>query len=85
MGGFASKLVALLADEEAFDSFVEIGLDAGAEATGMLGKERADLATRVQRDTTIYRITDGGLKVAASLTGTRFWPDGALNQPPPAP
>lgn len=83
LGGFASRLVVLFSTPDAFDQFVEIGLDAGAQAEGMLGKERADLATHAQSDTTIYRVTDGGLKVAASLTGTRFWPDAALNETQP--
>lgn len=72
-------------DQMAFDTFVDLGLDASAEASGMLGKERADLATRFQDGMALYRVTEGGLKVTATLTGTRFWPDAALNQPPPGP
>jgi hypothetical protein len=81
IGGFASQWVVLFADRAAFDDFVTEGLDAGASAGGTLGRERAGVEARYRRGIALYRVTQGGLKLAASLSGTRFWPDSALNEP----
>ena len=79
LGGFVSQWVVLFEDEAAFDAFVTEGFDAGAEASGTLGKERAELGTRYRKGAAFYRVTEGGLRLAASLSGTRFWPDNWLN------
>jgi lipid-binding SYLF domain-containing protein len=79
VGGFASEWVVLFEDEEAFRGFVEQGFDASAEATGLVGTEQAGLAARYRQGTAFYRVTKGGLMVAAAVTGTRFWPDPGLN------
>ncbi len=79
VGGFVSQWVVLFEDEAAFDALVTEGFDAGAEASGTLGKERAELGTRYRKGAAFYRVTEGGLRLAASLSGTRFWPDAWLN------
>lgn len=78
-GGFASELVVLFEDAEAFRRFVDVGFSAGAEASGMAGEERTELSARFRDGLAFYRVTKKGLNVAAALTGTRFWPDEALN------
>lgn len=82
VGGFVSQWVVLFEDQAAFDSFVTEGFDASAEASGTLGGERAELGTRYRKGFAFYRVTEGGLRIAASLSGTRFWSDEALNSAP---
>lgn len=74
VGGLDSQWVVLFEDQAAFD--------ASAEASGTLGGERAELGTRYRKGLAFYRITEAGLRVAASLSGTRFWSDEALNAAP---
>lgn len=83
MGGFASELVVLLEDEAAFRRFVEQGFEVTAEARGEVGGVRADVAQPFARGVAIYRVTESGLRLEATLFGTRFWPDDALNRPDP--
>jgi hypothetical protein len=83
-GGFVSQWVVLFEDQAAFDAFITEGFDASAEASGTLGSERAELGTRYRKGVAFYRVTDGGLRLAASLSGTRFWSDDALNMVAPA-
>lgn len=82
VGGFVSQWVVLFEEQAAFDAFITEGFDASAEAGGTLGGERAELGTRYRKGVAFYRITEGGLRVAASLSGTRFWSDEALNAAP---
>ena len=82
VGGFASQWVVLYEDQAAFDAFVTEGFDASAETSGTLGSERAELGARYRQGIAFYRVTEGGLRVAASLSGTKFWADDALNAPP---
>jgi hypothetical protein len=82
VGGFASRWVVLYEDQAAFDAFVTEGFDASAETSGTLGSERAELGARYRQGIAFYRVTEGGLRLAASLSGTKFWSDDALNAPP---
>ncbi len=81
--GLASQWVVLLADEPAFRGFVEVGLDASAQALAQAGTLKKGVDKRLSQGMSVYRVHKGGLKLAASLTGTRFWPDSGLNPPPP--
>jgi hypothetical protein len=85
IGGFASELVVLLDDEAAFSRFVEQGFEVSAEARGSVAGEGADVAKPFSRGVSIYRATASGLRLEATLFGTRFWPDETLNDPAPAP
>lgn len=82
VGGFAAQWAVLFEDQGAFDAFIGEGFDASAEASGTLGGEVAGLATRYLKGIAFYRLTEGGLKIAASVSGTRFWSDDALNTDP---
>lgn len=85
-GGIASRWVVLFADPAAFRSFVDEGFDAAAQADAEAGTLKAGKARRYRDGLTVYRVGAGGFKLAASVTGTRFWPDAELNPPaPPAP
>lgn len=78
-GGFAHQLVLLFEDEAAFRRFIIDGLDASAEAVSLVGDSHHEVISRFVSGVAAYRLTEGGFKVAASLAGTRFWPDEALN------
>ena len=82
VGGFASQWVVLFEDQVAFDAFVTEGFDASAETSGTLGSQRAELGARYRKGVAFYRVTEGELRLAASLSGTRFWSDDALNAVP---
>ncbi|MBK1646309.1 hypothetical protein CKO25_16975 [Thiocapsa imhoffii] len=81
LGGFSADVVVLLEDDAAFDRFITQGFEVSAETRGALGSEQADATKPLSRGVSIYRITSAGLRVEATLFGTRFWPDDALNAP----
>ncbi len=56
-------------------------LDAGAEVGAMAGEEKELLALRFNEGKAVFVLTGKGWKVAAKLTGSRSWPDEALNHP----
>lgn len=79
LGGFASQLVILFKDSADFDTFVARGLDATAGVGTMAGEEKQDLGVRFDDGKAVFVLTGKGWKVAAKLTGSRYWPDEALN------
>ena len=79
IGGFASQLVILFEDKAAFQSFIAKGLDAEAEVGTMAGEEKEQLALRFDEGKAVFVLTGKGWKVAAKLTGSRYWPDEELN------
>lgn len=78
-GGLAERWVVLFDDEAVFRRFVDEGFEASAEAAATIGGERSGLHVRLREGVSFYRVTSGGLKVAALVSGTRFWSDAALN------
>jgi hypothetical protein len=56
------------------------GIDRTAEARSSVGGESADVAKHFGRGISIYRVTESGMRLEATLFGTRFWPDEALNE-----
>lgn len=79
LGGFASQMVMLFEDAASFHDFVSRGLDAAAQVGTMMGEEREELALRFTDGKAIFILTGKGWKVSAKLTGSRYWPDEALN------
>jgi lipid-binding SYLF domain-containing protein len=79
LGGFASQLVILFENDAAFQNFVVNGLDAGAEVGAMTGDEKERLALGFDEGKAVFVLTGKGWKVSAKLTGSRYWPDEALN------
>jgi hypothetical protein len=74
-------MVILFEDAAGFAEFVAEGLDAGAEVGAMAGEEREQLALRFSEGKAVFVLTGKGWKIAAKLTGSRYWPDEALNRP----
>jgi hypothetical protein len=79
LGGFASQLVILFENETAFEHFVADGLDAGAEVGAMTGDEKERLTLGFHDGKAVFVLTGKGWKISAKLTGSRYWPDEALN------
>ncbi len=79
LGGFASQLVFLFEQPEDFRKFIEKGYDAKAEASTLQGEERTELAARFTDGTAVFVLTEKGWKVAANVTGTKYWLDEDLN------
>ena len=79
LGGFASQLVILFEDSASFESFVAEGLDASAAVGAMAGEEKTQVGLRFTDGKAVFVLTGKGWKVAAKLTGSRYWPDEALN------
>jgi len=79
LGGFASQMVMLFEDEASFHEFVTQGLDAAAQVGAMRGEEREELALRFTDGKAVFVLTGQGWKVSVKLTGSRYWPDEALN------
>jgi lipid-binding SYLF domain-containing protein len=79
LGGFASQLVILFDDDARFQKFVTQGLDASASVGTMAGDEKDELALRFDEGKAVFVLTGKGWKVAAKLTGSRYWPDETLS------
>jgi lipid-binding SYLF domain-containing protein len=79
LGGFASQLVILFQNSDEFAQFVAQGLDATAEVGAMAGDDKDQLALRFNEGKAVFVLTSKGWKIAAKLTGSRYWPDDELN------
>ncbi len=79
LGGFASQLVMLFEDSAGLERFITQGLDASAEVGTMAGKDKERLALGFRDGKAVYVLTGTGWKIAAKLTGSRYWPDASLN------
>ena len=62
-----------------FQEFVAQGLEAAAEGGTMVGEQKDQLALRFNEGRSVFVLTREGWKIAAKLTGSRYWPDEELN------
>jgi lipid-binding SYLF domain-containing protein len=79
LGGFDSQLVILFRDDGKFTDFFSTGLDASAQVGTMAGDKKDELALRFSDGKAMFVLTKEGWKIAAKLTGSRYWPDNELN------
>ena len=79
LGGFKSQLVILFQNSAGLQEFVAKGLDATAEVGAMAGDDKDQLAIRFNNGKAVFVLTGKGWKIAAKLTGSRYWPDDELN------
>ena len=79
-GGFDTQFVILFETPFAYHKFVTQGLDASAEASTMAGDKHERMALGFEDGRAVFVLTQQGWKVAAGLTGSRYWPDKALNE-----
>lgn len=80
LGGFASQLVILFQDHATLQGFIVQGLDATAEVGTLVGSEQERLALGFHEGKAVFVLTGKGWKIAGKLTGSRYWPDEALNR-----
>jgi lipid-binding SYLF domain-containing protein len=80
LGGFASQLVILFEDSATLEQFISQGMDASAEVGTMAGEDKERLALGFNDGKAVFVLTGRGWKIAAKLTGSRYWPDDALNE-----
>lgn len=80
LGGFASQLVIIFEDAATLERFLTEGLDATAGVGAMAGEEKEQLDLRFDDGKAVFVLTGKGWKVSAKLTGSRYWPDDALNR-----
>lgn len=73
------QVVFLFPDEVTLSNFVEHGWSADTDAMVESGKEGASLGLQLKNGVIVHNLSDKGLVLAASLTGTKYWKDGDLN------
>ncbi|WPL13889.1 MULTISPECIES: lipid-binding SYLF domain-containing protein [Thiorhodovibrio] len=79
LGGFASQVVILFETSAGFEQFIHQGLDASAKIGTMTGDQTDQLNLRFDNGKAVFVLTGKGWKIAAQLTGTRYWPDKLLD------
>lgn len=79
VGGFESQLVILFEDEVGFDRFVTRGFDASANAGAMVADDKSEIEIQFRDGRAVFVLTTKGWRIAASATGSTFWPDKDLN------
>lgn len=79
IGGFESQLVILFEEASDFDRFVTQGFDASANAGAMVGDDKSEIEIEFRNGRAVFVLTTKGWRVAASATGSTFWPDPDLN------
>ena len=77
------RIVFLFSDKKAFDNFVRYGWEANAQADlAAKAQEKGgafDAAITVAPGMRIYKLTQNGLALQATIQGTKYWKDGDLN------
>ena len=76
------RAVFVFHNNEAFNRFIEYGWSAGGhvDAAAKAGDKGGAVAGEVVLDgVTVYQITETGLALQATLKGTKYWRDDALN------
>ena len=77
------RAIFLFENKKVFDSFVNSGWEANAQAdaAAKAGKEGGALnaAITVAPGIRLYKLTQNGLVIQATIQGTKYWKDGDLN------
>jgi lipid-binding SYLF domain-containing protein len=79
LGGEFFQLVMLFENKSAFEKFVNEGFEAGGDASAVVGSDSAGVQARFVDGLAVYELTEKGLKLAADITGTKYWKDDDLN------
>lgn len=73
------QVVFLFPDAATYADFVDKGWSADTDALAESGKEGAGLGVQLKNGVIVHNLTDKGLVLAASLTGTKYWKYDELN------
>ena len=79
IGGFDNQIVILFEDGATFESFLVKGFDAAAKGGTMIGEDKNEFTHQFSGGKAVYVLTREGWKIAAQLSGTRYWLDEDLN------
>lgn len=79
IGGFETQVVMLFETEALLQDFVRDGYDAAAEAEAKFDDDTTHEALRFDNGRKVFVLGTRGWRVAASIGGSKFWPDRKLN------
>jgi lipid-binding SYLF domain-containing protein len=79
LGGEFYQLVILFENAQTFQGFIEGSFEAGSGGAVVAGDEKVGGDVRFTDGTAVYQLTEKGLKLAADITGTRYWTDEVLD------
>lgn len=79
MGGEFFQLVVMFERQADFRRFVDEGFEAGTAATAVVGDEGVGADVRFTDGKAVFQLTEAGLKLAADVTGTKYWKAEELN------
>lgn len=80
MGGEFFQLVILFENEAKFRTFINEGWESGGSASAVAGDDSVGADVRFTDGKAVFQLTEKGLKLAADITGTKYWKDDELNQ-----
>ena len=73
------QVIFLFPDKATLNEFVNSGWSADTDAAAESGKEGANLGLQLKNGVIVHNLSNKGLVLAASLTGTKYWKDDELN------
>jgi lipid-binding SYLF domain-containing protein len=83
LGAKDFRAIFIFDNKEVFDSFVEDGWEANAQADAAAQSDEKggslDGAVTVASGVTLYKLTKNGLALQATVQGTKYWKDDDLN------
>ena len=79
IGGEFFQLVIMFEKPGDFRQFVDEGFEAGTSAAAVAGDDSVAADVRFTDGIAVFQLTDKGLKLAADITGTKYWKDEDLN------
>ncbi|UCF69400.1 MAG: hypothetical protein JSV80_09055 [Acidobacteriota bacterium] len=81
LGGQKYQVVFLFQDKQTFDSFLNKGWKAEAQANAVAGPAGANAAATFTNGMAVYQLTEAGLMLQADIAGTKYWKSDKLNKP----
>jgi lipid-binding SYLF domain-containing protein len=83
LGAKDYRVVMIFKEKTALDKFIESGWDAGAhaDAAAKAGEKGGEVSGEgdIRSGVEIYSMTESGLALQATITGTKYWKDDKLN------
>ena len=73
------QVVFLFPDKATLNDFVENGWSADTDFDAQSGNEEASFGLKLKNGVIVHNLSEEGLVLAASLTGTKYWKDSDLN------
>ena len=80
LGGQKYQVVFLFENQGVFDTFVDKGWEADANANAVLWKKGANAEATFRNGLAVYQLTGTGLMLQADIAGTKYWKNKKLNR-----